>query len=89
MDTGPSADGGRRRGADLGLRPSSTVEEVVRVLVAQALDDLDAGRVDVAGALTLIATIAWWQGRESVKQVTPIPGDIETDVEGGHSQPAQ
>jgi len=35
-------------------------------LVGQALDDLEAERVDVAGALKLVATTAWRQGHDAV-----------------------
>jgi hypothetical protein len=34
----------------------------VETIVAQALDDLEARRIDVATALRLVATIAWNHG---------------------------
>jgi hypothetical protein len=35
----------------------------VETIVAQALDDLEAERIDVPTVLRLVATIAWNQGR--------------------------
>jgi hypothetical protein len=34
----------------------------VETMVAQALDDLEAQRIDVPAALRLVATIAWCEG---------------------------
>ncbi|HTK66238.1 MAG TPA: hypothetical protein VL595_27920 [Pseudonocardia sp.] len=49
-----------------------SAESAAAVLVGQALDDLAAERVDVAGALELVATIAWRQGHDvAVAQNAP------------------
>ena len=42
-----------------GGRPTALID----ALVAQALDDLDEGRLDVESALRTIANVAWQLGR--------------------------
>jgi hypothetical protein len=61
------------------------------VLVAQALDDLEAGHVDVPAALRLAATIAYRQGRRDAEHArsahlpAPRPGQAyEHDGCGVH-----
>lgn len=36
---------------------------VLDALVAQALDDLEEGHLDIEGALRVVALAAWWAGR--------------------------
>jgi hypothetical protein len=52
---------------DVGAVPAGqlSAEAAAVALVGQALDDLEAERVDVAAALTLVATTAWRQGHDA------------------------
>jgi hypothetical protein len=45
----------------------------VETIAAQALDDLEAGRVDVPTALRLLATIAWHAGHLEAKRPAERP----------------
>lgn len=45
----------------------------VETIAAQALDDLEAGRVDVPTALRLLATIAWRAGHVAAERPAEQP----------------
>jgi hypothetical protein len=51
VDPGPSETG-----------PPDEVTALIEVLVAQALDDVEAGRLSVEQALRTIATVTWMRG---------------------------
>lgn len=68
----------------------SVAEDVVAVLVGQALDDMAAERVDVAGALALVGTIAWRQGHDfandRISRIASAPGSppVSSDADGDY-----
>jgi len=47
------------------LSPAAT-PDVLTLLVGQALDDIDVGRLGVASALWMVAEIAWKHGHDQV-----------------------
>jgi hypothetical protein len=51
--TGPTTNG------------APTKYSMMAILVEQALDDVDASRVDLRGALLLVAKYAWQEGYEA------------------------
>ena len=50
--------------------------QLVPDLVGQALDDLDAGRLDVGSALRLVAEIAWQRGYEECQAAEEPGGEL-------------
>jgi len=47
------------------LSPAAAAD-VLTLLVGQALDDIDVGRLGVASALRMVAEIAWKHGHDQV-----------------------
>ena len=51
-------------------------------IVAQALDDLEAERLELPAALRLVATLAWRQGHREAEHPPPGPGQTSAPCTG-------
>lgn len=61
-------------------------EDCMRALVRQALDDLETGRIHLAGALQLIAAHAWLAGhREAESHLADVNADVVVALGAGEA----